>query len=156
MLRKTYLQGPFLCLGKETPLRSSFEVIQKCSKEPHRHCFSCLFIFLVICPWWVTLLCPCWRDLFETVSLGYYPYHLALHVYYHKFVVLPLPDCRRLLVFLHFIVDSMNFFLSVECFVLQELLKVDVVLIYIKLNTCLQYVLISKNGYFHYTRYPIV
>ena len=72
--------------------------------------FPSPLIFLVDCSWWVPLLRPCWRDLFETVSLDYRTSYFALQVFSWNVVVLSLPACGRLSIFLHRIVDSMTCF----------------------------------------------
>ena len=96
---------PFFAFWLERSIGHSFEAISKWSKETHQNRFPCPLIFLVDCSCWVPFFCPRWWYLFETVSLEYNISHFAFQVCFRKFVVLSLPACGRLPVFLHRIVD---------------------------------------------------
>ena len=80
--------------------------------------------------------------IFETLSLEYSTYPFALQVCFYKIVVLSLPDCGRLSVFLHCIVNIMNYFLlALSILACKKCLKVGVFKISIIFNTRFQHVL---------------
>ena len=101
LLRNTHLQGLFVWFLARNSYREFLWGDVSALRSHIGTSFSWMLILLIDCSWWVSLIFPCWCDLFETVSLDYSPPHFPLNLYPWT-IVHPISPCKYVLVNLLF------------------------------------------------------